>query len=198
MSKGKGSSYEREVCGLLSQWWSGGTRTDIFWRSSNSGGRATVRNKAGKSTSGSYGDVAAIDADGVPLIKCLTIELKRGYSGSSFSDLVDQLDHTKAKEVENFIEQASRSAQQAKSRSWVLIHRRDKKKAVAIFPSKLMSDLLNEGAFEKKPSIVCRIQTTLKSGVPIRLYVIPLNEFLAGFNRTHVESLLKNQSGASR
>ena len=188
---GKGSSYEREVCNTLSAWWTKGERSDVFWRSSNSGGRATVRSKKGKATSGSYGDVAAIDADGVPLIKCLTIELKRGYSTCSFADLLDQLDHTKAKGVELFIEQAMRSAAQAKSKSWILVHRRDKKKAMAIVPASFIRDIQAVGGFTPRPPISGTLRIKLKSGTPLRLILMPLTDFLAGFDRTHVEALLQ-------
>ena len=85
----KGSEFEREFCKDLSLWWTDQERDDIFWRSSNSGGRATVRAKVGRTTAGQYGDVAAIDFDGLPLLELMTMELKRGYSKNTIQDLVD-------------------------------------------------------------------------------------------------------------
>ena len=84
MSKSqKGSAFERTISEQLSLWWSKNSRDDIFWRTSQSGGRATQRAKQGKLTFGQYGDIQAIDPSGQPLLDLLTIELKRGYSGVS-------------------------------------------------------------------------------------------------------------------
>jgi hypothetical protein len=60
----KGSTFERKVCTDLSLWSSGGKRDDLFWRSSLSGGRATVRFSKGKATKNQYGDIVAIDPEG--------------------------------------------------------------------------------------------------------------------------------------
>lgn len=43
----KGAGFEREVCKALSRWVSGGKAEDLFWRSSMSGGRATVARQRG-------------------------------------------------------------------------------------------------------------------------------------------------------
>lgn len=190
---GKGSSYEREVCHALSSWWTGGERSDVFWRSSNSGGRATVRAKKGKSTSGSYGDIAAIDASGVPLMKFVTIELKRGYSSQSFADLLDSLEGRKPGLLEHFIEQAMRSAMAAGSISWLLVHRRDKKREMAILPWSLVQTLRNLGAFQDSKALgpYGRLNVELKSGVCLRVGIFRFKELLAQFNSSHVLAALQ-------
>lgn len=76
----KGSSFEREISKLLSLWWSEGERDDVFWRSSQSGGRATTRAKMGKATAGSYGDITALHVSGEPFTNFFCVELKRGYT----------------------------------------------------------------------------------------------------------------------
>lgn len=86
----KGSSFEREVSKLLSLWFSEGKRDDLFWRTPGSGGRATSRNKAGKSTKGQYGDIFASDIEGKILEDNWNIELKTGYSKKSKKDLTDK------------------------------------------------------------------------------------------------------------
>lgn len=123
MSKSnKGSAFERLICKQLSLWWSG-DRDDLFWRSSQSGGRATQRFKKGKTTYGSYGDVAAVDPKGKWLLKAFTIELKRGYPKAIPGDL---LDSNGSKNLwAQWLLQARRSAEQARSKGWMLIAKRN-------------------------------------------------------------------------
>lgn len=77
----KGGSFEREISVLLSKWWTGGERDDIFYRSSSSGGRFTARFKRGKQTADHHGDICAIDVLGKPFTDTFSSELKTGYSG---------------------------------------------------------------------------------------------------------------------
>jgi hypothetical protein len=142
MRASKGSAFEREICKQLSQWWSDDeTRDDIFWRSSQSGGRATRRTKQGKTTYGSYGDIAAVDPIGDPLIKAFTIELKRGSSYGSPGDLLDHSgDCTKHPWVK-CLQQAIRSHVEAGSRSWLLICKRDRKLPVVYLPTQTYREL---------------------------------------------------------
>lgn len=123
MRSSKGSQFERAICKKLSLWWSDGETDDIFWRSQTSGGRATLRRKKGKTTYGSYGDIAAVDPRGTPLIKLWTIELKRGKShGSPWEMLECRGD---CKKFEKTIQQTYRSHQDAKSLGWMLICQKD-------------------------------------------------------------------------
>ncbi len=70
--KSKGSGFERVVCHELSLWISNGKHDDLFWRSSNSGGRSTVIFKKGGENRTQQGDITAIHSDGNPLTdKCL-------------------------------------------------------------------------------------------------------------------------------
>lgn len=62
--KQKGGSFEREICRKLSLWISAGERDDLFWRSSLSGGRATVAFKKGKQNLTQCGDISSIHPDG--------------------------------------------------------------------------------------------------------------------------------------
>jgi len=133
----KGSDFEREMCKRLSIWWTQGLgmegRDDVFWRSSQSGGRATQRSKKGWSTFGSYGDIAAVDPIGMPLIQMFTIELKRGSSYGSPFDLFDTRNTRAVRPFEACYNQAVRSHQEAGSHCWLLIGRQDRKDAVVYF-----------------------------------------------------------------
>jgi len=126
----KGSEFEREMCKCLSLWWTDSKRDDVFWRSAQSGGRATERTKKGKTTYGSYGDIAAVDPIGEPLLKFATIELKRGSSHGVPWDLFESSDSKAVRPFESALEQARTSALQAGSLGWMLIARRDRKRAI--------------------------------------------------------------------
>lgn len=142
MSKsGKGSSFEREICKKLSLWWSDGQREDIFWRTSGSGARAKTRSKKGQSTFGQAGDIQATDPIGQPLIDVCTIELKRGYSKSTFADLADKPKGAKPQLYEEFIEQASTDCLNAGSFSWMLITKRDRREALVFVPYQFADNL---------------------------------------------------------
>ena len=136
----KGSSYEREICNKLSSWWVPG-RTDIFWRSAGSGARAKVRGRKGHNTVGQHGDICATDPCGDHLTRALTIEIKRGYSSSTIADVLDRSRGAAQQQIECFLQQTMESAAQAKSISWLLIVRRDRRDAIVFMPIKLMQKL---------------------------------------------------------
>lgn len=131
----KGGQFEREIAKQLSLWWSKGRRDDIFWRTSNSGGRASIRHKNSKSTDGQYGDLCASDPLGLPLIRLLTFELKRGYSKSNPFDLLDRPPHAKLQTWEQWIVKAERDCERSGSVTWMIIARRDKREAVVMLPN---------------------------------------------------------------
>lgn len=141
MKSAKGSAFEREICKELSLWWTDGERDDIFWRSAGSGGRATNRTKKGKSTSGQYGDITATDPLGVPLIKNVTIELKRGYKNWSILDVLDKPPTAKPKVFEDFVSQAMQQAEDAGTKYWWLITQRDRRIPMIFFSLSLYSVL---------------------------------------------------------
>lgn len=75
-SKQKGNAFEREICRRLSLWYSKGKRSDIFWRTATSGGRATSGLKAGKLYRSQVGDVGAVDEVGAEFLSKYILELK--------------------------------------------------------------------------------------------------------------------------
>ncbi len=74
--KPKGSKFEREVCVALSLWISNGERDDVFWRSSLSGGRATIALREGIKRQSQVGDISAIASLGEYLLNHVSIECK--------------------------------------------------------------------------------------------------------------------------
>lgn len=130
----KGADFERDISRTLSLWWSHGERDDIFWRTSMSGGRATVRKKSGKSTAYQAGDISFTDPIGAPLIKATVIELKRGYGRFCVLDLLDSRNVTTAV-LSAFLSQVEEELEQSGIRNFLLICKRDGRSPIVLFPS---------------------------------------------------------------
>lgn len=75
-SKAKGAAFERQICQALSLWITADKKTDCFWRSAMSGGRATVGRKRGRDHSRQAGDICAIAPEGHRLTDKYYIECK--------------------------------------------------------------------------------------------------------------------------
>lgn len=129
----KGSAFERDFAVRLSTWWTqdlNEPRSDIFWRSTTSGARATVRLKGGKRTAGSYGDITAIDPIGIPFLKAFSVECKKGYSRHSIQDMIDA-DKSKYGE---WIAKLRKTAAAAGSLWWMLVVKRDRREPLMLVP----------------------------------------------------------------
>ena len=176
----KGSQFEREVCVRLSEWWTGGTRQDVFWRSSTSGGRATTRAKSGKTTAGSYGDISSIDPIGQPLLDMFTFEIKRGYSRHTVHDLLDNPNKSTWHE---FIDQAVTAHEQAGSVAWAIISKRDRKDAT-IWTTTQIADILRIWAPMGKWGRSIEIR-------PLGVTGVPLIEWLKTVSPQNIKDLLR-------
>lgn len=91
-SKAKGSAGERKIAIELSKWISAGNREDLLWRSSQSGGRATVARKKQKELQSQAGDLCAIHPDGQPFIDAFYTEIKF-YKSLNYSGIVTDTGH---------------------------------------------------------------------------------------------------------
>lgn len=180
----KGGEFERSVCKSLSLWWTHGKRDDIFWRTAGSGGRATTRGKHGKSTANSDGDITAIDPIGQPLLDIVTLELKRGYSWApALHELIDKPDGRAAKLYKQWFKQARQSHEQAGSFAWMIIHKRDRCKAIVIMPRVFAAYISPLGG----PS--CFTVRVLGDGIAIEAY--PLEDFINLVSPEHIKTLSK-------
>lgn len=126
----KGQDFERHVCKELSLWWSGGERDDMFWRTSGSGARSTVRARRGVSTFGQCGDVAATDPDAVPFIKAFAVELKRGYPRATPIDLLDHGNRKQPQVYDIWLWKVIKEAKENGRLGWMIVHRRDNKESM--------------------------------------------------------------------
>lgn len=140
--KSKGGQFERDACVGLSKWWSRKGDEDLFWRTHGSGNRATVRSTKGRKTSGQYGDVCAVDGRGATLIKAFTISLKRGYQTISLQDIADQFETKKTpSQFEVWIKEAIRDHRAAGSIGWLLILRKNRRRALVFIPMSMLFKL---------------------------------------------------------
>jgi len=124
----KGSQYERDTCKKLSLWWTQDfdkPRDDVFWRCSQSGGRATTRAKKNIKTAYSYGDVTFIDPIGKPFIDSCLVELKRGYTNDI--SILDFLDKTKGSPLLiKWWEKGNKEMEIANRKYTIILFRRDR------------------------------------------------------------------------
>ena len=186
----KGSSFEREVSKQLSLWWTDGERDDVFWRTSISGGRATVRSRQGKKTFGQQGDIQATDPIGQPLIDVCTIELKRGYSTTTFAGLLDKPDSAVNEPFEKFITQAEEDHKKAGSLSWLLIVKRDRRKIMLAMPRKLFRYFSSlNSIFTGDWSYLAQIKYKNKKGKVQNIYITTLDLFLDCISPTDIKTI---------
>ncbi len=188
---GKGSSFEREICKALSDWWTGGADSDVFWRTANSGGRATVRRKKGKNSKHHNGDVDAIDPIGKPLIDLLTLELKRGYSRSTFADLLDKLPRAKAQQWEEWILKARTTQELAGSAFWFLVARRDRRECLCCFPYELTEALRDLGCWASANGAPVANLSVNVGKTKVKMTVKRLTDWLRCVTPAHIRHLAR-------
>lgn len=189
----KGARFERELCKKLSLWWTAGKRDDVFWRSAGSGGMATNRAKRGGSAYGQHGDIQATDPVGKPLMDAFCIELKRGYTKTSFVDVIDKPAKCAQSQWEAFVEQAMRSAKSAGAAYWMLVQQRDRRDAVVFIPSEAYDALRALGTMRGPHMIPCckflaRIRIG-KSDTAFGVFCMSLDGFLAMISPAHIKTL---------
>jgi hypothetical protein len=146
----KGSQYERDTCKQLSLWYTQDEKkphSDVFWRTSQSGGRATTRAKKGKKTAYAYGDVTFTDPIGQPFISKCLLELKRGYTKDI--SILDFLDKNKGEPILlKWWNKSEKERRLAKRKYILIIFRRDRHKSCILMKGTLfgkMQDMF--GAF---------------------------------------------------
>lgn len=178
----KGSKFEREICKLLSLWWTDNKRDDIFWRTSGSGARAKTRSKTNRDTFGQYGDIQATDPIGQPLIDLCSIELKKGYSKHTFADLLDRNDSHAVQVYEGFILQAMQDSKNAKAKYWLLIAGRDRRENLICMPYSFFKAInrVVDNRLRKRP--------TCKMEISIRPFETKITKWKDAKNKRHTKT----------
>lgn len=115
--KRKGSAFEREICRVISLFWSAGAYKDLCWRSASSGVRGTSTKTHSRSkVKGFYGDLVATSPLIEPLFQVFSIECKF-YKKIDVTEILRGIKNNKLLE---FWIQAKRDAQHS-GRTPVLI-----------------------------------------------------------------------------
>lgn len=194
----KGGAFEREVSKRLDLWWLGHNDDTCFWRSTQSGGRATTRSSKGQRTTGSYGDIAATNPVGEPLIKAFTIECKRlNGKDNHMHDIVDCPSHlTRQRPFEELLIQASEQAKAARSISWMLLYRRNGRLPLVTIPRDTFKILhgyrhteTSAPGFRALPRPFVRLTIELQME-PFDIVSMTFEDFLNNVSRQYVERLV--------
>jgi len=179
---GKGSKFERDECRTLSKWWSNNRHDDLYWRTSQSGGRSTTRGKKGKRTRGHEGDITATGRYGSTLTKLITFEMKRGYNKVNVDHLLDRPDNAKPQVIEEWLHQAVRAAKRAGTRFWAIIHKKDRRESCIYFPHDLYRELCVLGCFDRLPmpclSVTAWCRAKGEKAIRVPLICMRLDRFL--------------------
>ncbi len=186
----KGSEFERLFSRRLSLWWTDGSRDDVFWRTSNSGGRATARSHRGRTTFGQAGDIGATDPVGLPLLDIVTIELKRGYAKETIHDLFDRTEHFKQQTFETWVEQVQGSQMLSGSFAWLLITRRDRREDLVWMPRDLVDELKKVGCriHKRIPFITFKAEV---NGEVLRISGTTIEQWLDVVEPGHIKKLTR-------
>jgi hypothetical protein len=178
----KGASFERWVCKRLSMWWSDGEDDSLFWRTSQSGGRATTRRKKGLKTVGHCGDICSTDPSSAPFTKLFAVEVKRGYAKVSFADMLDRPPKRKRTQFEEWITQAETARENAGAWSWMLITRRDSFLPLVFLPTRQL-DFIYHCVAEHTVQMICG---------DVEITGFRLEDFLEGLDRRDVEDKVED------
>lgn len=203
---GKGSSYERDFCRLLTQWWKPGAKDVIFWRASQSGGRATFRGRKGKRAGFGHGDIVAVQPAGETLIDLITFEIKRGYATDHVAELLDKPKLASQQTLEAWFQQAMEASKNAGSFAWMVVQRRNQRDAIVFMPQELVEVLEEVGCFQtgmprpwfsilvdlhliNKTKKKKKVKVTASRFVGHTIYATTLKNWLDCVSPTHIRKL---------
>jgi len=170
----KGQDFERKICKVLSLWWTDNERDDVFWRTSQSGGRATTRQKSGKRTAGSYGDMGATHESGKEFERTFIIEFKKGYNKDVGALIM--IDGRQKEPILLSWWKKNEKIRLESGRSYgLLIFQRDRKHPCILMEESLFGQLEQyAGPYSKSNTIQIYFADAMKSP----LIIIPLYNFL--------------------
>lgn len=190
MGTEKGGNYERDLCKRFGLWWTQDLtkpRNDIFWRTSQSGGRATQRAKKGAKTAYQYGDMTFIDPLGKPLVDFFMFEFKKGYNDTNALDIID----SKQKEplLIKFWNKAE-SDRKAAGRPWsILILKRDYMRSAVVIDRVLFAEFENYCGIWKEKFLTMTPDSVHMDDTDNTLVIIRLDKFLDWLSPNTIEFL---------
>ena len=181
----KGAPFERKIAKQLSLWWTRDERDDIFWRTPGSGARHTVRQKVGKDTKNSAGDIGCQDEIGRPFIDYFLIELKVGYN--KVIDPLAIFDSPRKKKhfLLDVWAKAEKEREQVGRRASLLIFQRDFRVPFVIIKTGIY-DILAAADSKTSPSMLIDLEDGYKS-----LLIVSLEKFLLDIKPNFIKDSLK-------
>jgi len=193
--KGKGSAFERELAKQFGRWWTGNERDDVFWRTDNSGGRATVRAKIGVDTFGQCGDLQASDPIGQPLMDLFVIEVKRGYKEGHLGNLLDAGENNAEQQFEKFLNQVITDYEKSNAISWMLVSKRNRRESIITIPKQIYVDFLQVGVplASIKPLFKASIQLKTTDRL-IRIVSFHLTRFFELVEKQDILNILEKRN----
>ena len=177
----KGFPFEREVAKILSLWYTNDERDDVLWRTNASGGRATIRRKAGKTLAGQHGDLTATDPCAKPLTDRVLIEIKRGYKRWSLLDVMDKGKVTKPQTIEGWLTKAQEDRQAAEAEWFWIIAKRDSRQPVIIVERSFLDTAIAHYGDTPKPRMGFRMPGRMsrrRGRGALYVYVLQFEPFL--------------------
>jgi hypothetical protein len=185
----KGGDFERLICKKLSLWWSKGKTDDLCWRSSQSGGRATVRHRKGKKTAGHCGDICLTSDRMKAFFKLFTVEVKIGYPKITPLQLLDRPSSGLRgnEQFAKFLIQAKRAAKRAGTLHWMFIHRRSGRSIMLYLPTMAVSELRRLGVEFYSP--YARFNIKFASENQTAFTAMPLETFFEAVDRDDIKNL---------
>ncbi len=173
--KSKGSAWERVVCKALSLWLTRGRDEGVFWRSSMSGGRATVhRRKGSKAADAACGDICALKSIGHRFLRRFFIECKATTNLMLDAYLGKEL---KGKKDDHWLKPC-RQAKEWKKEPWVIVKRN--KMEPLVYVQRETRDRFNKWAGESMGEGY--VPRHVGYFPLYRLYVYPLAHLLDALN----------------
>lgn len=171
--KAKGRNYERTLFKAMSLWFSNGKRDDLFWGTSSSGARATIRMNKAVSTANSCGDMCALDSSVDSLMNITTWEFKKGYSKVGqqvrLLELIDGRNKSKSI-LFQWIDKVKMEAKQHNKKHPIIVFRRDRKDSCIVFQNHTWIMLyMNNRKFTNHDGPISIIQSGKYHFVVIRL-----------------------------
>lgn len=175
-SKQKGAGFERQIAKTLSLWLSHGDRDDLLWRSSLSGGRATLQVQSGNTVGNQSGDLSPIGAEAMDFSQYFTVECKH-YKDIFLTDIVYGL--RKGDGIGKFWEQAKNDADQAEKFP-LLIAKQNFGKEIIAMPQHIMLQVQKDKNFypahaDILPASIVKLEDFLENVTPEELIEIVSN-----------------------
>lgn len=191
---GKGEDFERQTCKDLSMWWTHNSDNSVFWRTSQSGGRRTQRQKKGRLTPYSAGDVGLLDPIGVPFLDFFIVELKRGYTKTIDTlSFIDWKFKTNAPVLQQWFEKGEKERQEDGRHGVLLVFKRDRHRRCVMINEKIFLQIKNIRGCFPSPPYTCIIVGN--GGNRKCFYIIKYTSFFNWMTPETVKEMLSKVKG---